>query len=228
MRWTMWPVLGLVGALSITGCDDDKSKSSDKDDDDASSEREDKAKEPVLTTEVLEQFDDKIEVSFALPAGWEKDSSRTFQTVYKPKKTDGFRYPTVELKADCNGMCDPRMIPDNIVEAIDEFKKHGIAVRTGDPEIDGIEAELEILEDRELESGKLIAMRISYSDEAGETFPFPETIEVRCYIHPEGQTFYIGVSGSASLEEEESVLEPMIAMCESIEIKVIEAPAEDQ
>jgi hypothetical protein len=122
------------------------------------------------------------------------------------------------------------MIPGNIDDAIAEFKTSAVQpnLNSGDPELDVIRGELEIIQEGEISNGKLIAVRITYSDEVKESGSYEEMMELRCYIHLEGQNFYIGLKGEAKLSEEESLLKPMIAACESIEAKLIEAPAEDQ
>jgi hypothetical protein len=141
---------------------------------------------------------------------------------------------TLVLSSGCQGSCSAEDIPTNIENVIASIKKNANRpnLNTGDPKRDAVRGTFTLLQERELAAGgKVLAYRVTYSDEVLASGPYQQRVSMRCFLHRAGDRFYVELSGGADIKVEQTRLPEMIAACESARIAEpgasTETPADD-
>ena len=173
----------------------------------------------------------KIPVTMTLPAGW---SETEYEGLYAPFDDKYLATGSqISLSAQCQGSCSAKDLASNIDSVIATLKTKGNRPNfgTGDPNLDNVRGGFEVLQERDLPLGKLIAYRLTFSKEILASGPYEEAVRVLCLIRRPTDEYYIEYQGRATLADEARRLPELISACESIAIAepapAEEAPAEE-
>ena len=155
-----------------------------------------------------------VDVRFTLPAGW-AEAPAYGENRWGPEGVDlafGF-------DAACNGNCHPAAIAGNLAKGFDGFKDSAARpnLNTGDPARDALRASVETLAEAELPSGRLLALRVTYSKEIMASGPYRPQLRMRCAWHTPGDSWYLTLDLRADLEPGEAALPALLDICRSVE-----------
>ena len=172
---------------------------------------------PVTVAVALPNSEQTASVSLELPPGWTESTKLSFEP---PKQVDEYFPTNFSLRAECQGNCDPEAIPKNMERGLTNLKKMAGQpnFNTGDPKLDAVRGKVEILEESDLEQGKLLALQVTYSQEVLRSGPYKQDFKIKCVWHQKGHPFFVELYGRGPLEMEQSCLAPMLSMCRSVKV----------
>lgn len=163
----------------------------------------------------LPNSEDTLTVKARIPATWIRNPD--FGTVvFQPKDYEDYFYPPfIQFTISCAGSCDPEAIPGNI-----ENKIKGIIdtltrpnINTGDPELDAIRANVEILKEEKFsENGWIFAAVVTYPENLSSAQYVPK-VAVHAFCHHPGDAFFVETNARAHLDQKDDMLNILMAAC---------------
>jgi hypothetical protein len=157
-----------------------------------------------------------VDVAFTLPPGWGEETAWG-KGRWGPDGGD----VAFDLGTTCSGSCHPAAVAQNMVRSFDAFRDSAARpnVNSGDPAKDAIRANVETAAEAELTYGRLLALRVTYSDEIMSSGPYRPQLRVLCAWHRPGDAWYLRASLWVDLKEGEAVLPALVEVCKSLEVK---------
>ncbi len=163
----------------------------------------------------LPNSEDTLTVKARIPATWIRNPD--FGTVvFQPKDYEDYFYPPfIQFTISCAGSCDPEAIPGNIENRIkgiiDTLTRPNI--NTGDPELDAIRANVEILtEEKFSENDWIFAAVVTYPENLSSAQYVPK-VAVHAFCHHPGDAFFVETNASAHLDQKDEMLKILMAAC---------------
>jgi hypothetical protein len=136
--------------------------------------------------------------------------------VYQPKnKDDYFDPPRLQYETSCGGSCKPKDIPKNIENLVIGIKNtlSRPNYNTGDPELDAIRANVEILvEEKYADDGWILAAAVSYPEELSSALYIPKIV-VNAFRHHKDDRFFVQTTASVQLTQKEEFLSVLLEAC---------------
>ncbi|MFC2164316.1 hypothetical protein ACFLT2_04900 [Acidobacteriota bacterium] len=136
--------------------------------------------------------------------------------VYQPENKDDYFYPPLlQYGSSCGGSCDPKDIPKNIEKLIKGIKDTLARpnINTGDPELDAIRANVEILaEEKFADNAWILAAAVSYPEELSSAMYTPKIV-VHAFRHHKDARFFIQTTARAQLTQKEEFLAVFLEAC---------------
>jgi hypothetical protein len=209
-------VAGLVALLTLTwAChrgDEDGSESSESTENTASAP----VVEPVSATLTVEAGGvvPGVTVQVELPGHWH---AHDFFDAWLPGE-DPFE---AQLRVDvsCGGVCDASAMAANMEEAVTAPLEEQWRQGSDEPHF---QPTIEVIDTGELPLGRYRAYRVSYPPAPeGEAAPRPGT-HLDCYIHGEGDAFYVRLEASATPENESEIWPVLLDSCRGATYEVVE------
>ena len=157
-----------------------------------------------------------VDVAFTLPPGWGEETAWGAGH-WGPAGGDiAFAFDTT-----CNGSCHPAAVGPNMARSFDGFKTSAARpnVNSGDPAKDAIRADVEVAAETELTNGRLLALKVTYSEAVLASGPYRPQLRVLCGWHRPGDAWYLTLSLRADLKEGEALLPDLLEVCKSVEVK---------
>jgi len=157
-----------------------------------------------------------VDVAFTLPPGWGEETAWG-KNRWGPDGGDlAFSFDTT-----CNGSCHPAAIAGNLALAFEGYKESAARpnVNSGDPAKDAIRATVETVADETQDNRRLVALRVTYSEEVLASGPYRPQLRVLCAWHQPGNAWYLTLSLRADLEAGEAILPNLLDVCRSVEVE---------
>jgi len=156
-----------------------------------------------------------LSVKARIPAGWIRNTD--FEgAVYQPEDYGDYFYPPlIQYQAACAGSCDPRDIPGNIGKAILGIKERLSRpnINTGDPELDAVRAEVDIISDEKCgDDGWILAAAVTYPENLSPALYTPKIV-VHSFRHHQKDGFFVQTTARAHLNQKEELLSLLIEAC---------------
>ncbi|MFH1532185.1 MAG: hypothetical protein ABIK09_15780 [Pseudomonadota bacterium] len=157
-----------------------------------------------------------VDVTFALPAGW-GEGTAWGKGHWGPGDGD----LAFSFDLSCNGDCNPAAIAGNLARGFDGFKDSAARpnFNSGDPAKDAIRATVEAAAEADLPNGRLLALRVTYSEEVLASGPYRPQLRLLCAWHTPGDAWYLTLDLRADLEPGEAILPALVDVCKSVEVK---------
>lgn len=163
----------------------------------------------------LPNSEESITVQAAIPATWVRNP-QFGAVVFQPENHEDYFYPPIiQYQISCAGSCDPNAIPGNIENRIKGIKDTLASpnINTGDPELDAIRANVEILaEEKFSEDGWIIAAAVTYPKHLSSALYIPKIV-VHTFCHHPGDGFFVQTTARTDLEQKEELLPVFIKAC---------------
>ncbi|MBN1225290.1 MAG: hypothetical protein JXB23_18725 [Candidatus Aminicenantes bacterium] len=188
------------------------------------SEPADQAQVPDSTAEKLKTVmidvqipvsEETLVVKAQIPAGWVRNPDFG-GAVFQPEDyADYFYAPVIQYQASCAGPCDPKAIPGNIDKTIQGIKEtlSRPNINTGDPELDAVRANVDILADEKFsEDGWILAAAVTYPENLSAALYIPKIV-VHSFRHHEGDGFFVQTTALAELNQKEELLPLFLEAC---------------
>lgn len=163
----------------------------------------------------LPNSEDTLTIKAGIPATWIRNPD--FGTVvFQPKDYEDFFYPPfIQFTVSCAGSCDPEAIPGNIENRIkgiiDTLTRPNI--NTGDPELDAIRANVEILKQEKFsENDWIFAAAVTYPENLSSAQYVPR-VAVHAFCHHPGDAFFVETNARAHLDQKDEMLKILMAAC---------------
>lgn len=161
--------------------------------------------------------DDTQTVQAKIPATWIRNP--LFGTVvFQPADyEDQFDPASIEYQISCAGSCDPNAIPGNIENKIKGIKDTLLRpnINTGDPELDAIRANVEILlEEKFSDDGWILAAAVTYPEHLSSSLYIPKVVISSFRHHPEDK-FFVQTSARVNLKQKDELLTVLMKACKS-------------
>ncbi|MFP4082256.1 MAG: hypothetical protein ACLFVG_05795 [Candidatus Aminicenantes bacterium] len=163
----------------------------------------------------LPNSEDTLTVNARIPATWIRNPD--FGTVvFQPKDYEDYFYPPfIQFTISCAGSCDPEAIPGNIEKRIkgiiDTLTRPNI--NTGDPELDAIRANVDILtEEKFSENDWIFAAVVTYPENLSSVQYVPK-VAVHAFRHHPGDAFFVETNARAHLDQKDEMLKILMAAC---------------
>lgn len=163
----------------------------------------------------LPNSEDTLTVKAGIPATWIRNPNFG-AVVFQPKDYEDYFYPPfIQFTISCAGSCDPEAIPGNIENRIkgiiDTLTRPNI--NTGDPELDAIRANVEILtEEKFSENDWIFAAVVTYPENLSSAQYVPK-VAVHAFCHHPGDAFFVETNARAHLDQKDALLKILMAAC---------------
>jgi len=159
--------------------------------------------------------EDTLSLKTKIPSDWAQNPDFG-AVVYQPKNKDDYFFPPVlQFQASCGGSCDPKDITKNVENLIKRIKDTLARpnYNTGDPELDAIQANVEILVDEKFaDDGWILAAAVSYPEELSTALYIPKII-VHSFRHHKSDGFFVQTTARAQLSQKEEFLDIFLEAC---------------
>ena len=163
----------------------------------------------------LPKSEDTLTVKAKIPATWIRNPD--FGTVvFQPKDYEDFFYPPfIQFTVSCAGSCDPAAIPRNIENRIkgilDTLTRPNI--NTGDPELDAIRADVDILiHEKFSENDWIFAATVTYLENLSSAQYAPK-VAAHAFCHRPGDAFFLETNARAHLDQKDELFDLLLAAC---------------
>jgi len=197
----------LLAAVPLIGCDKDGSGESEP-------EGEAPAPEPVEAILEIEAggVTPAVTVTTQMPGNWHADDF--FDATWLPEGVNSPMETGLRAEAGCGGTCDATAIASNIEGEMDVARlTERWSQGSSEPHF---QPTIEVVDSGDLPNGRFLAYRITYPEPpAGATSIPNESFHLNCYLHNEGDPFYVVLDGTARLENEAAIWPTLRASCES-------------
>ena len=156
-----------------------------------------------------------VDVAFDLPPGWGEETAWGKGRWGPPGGDLAFG-----LSVGCNGSCAPAAIAANMATDLESREQSAARpnFNTGDPARDAIRAAVERVADETLPNGRILALRVTYSDEVMASGPYRPQLRLACAWHRSGDAWYVTLDFRAGLEEGQPMLPVLLDVCRSVEV----------
>jgi hypothetical protein len=163
----------------------------------------------------LPNSEETLALKAKIPANWARNPDFG-GIVYQPTNKDDYFYPpTLSYGAKCAGSCAPEDIPKNIEKLLKGIKDTLARpnINTGDPELDAIRANVEIIADEKFaDDGWILAAAVTYPEELSSAMYTPKIV-VHGFRHHKGDGFFIQTTANAQLTQKEELLNVFLEAC---------------
>lgn len=156
--------------------------------------------------------DEKIQLKATLPKGWKLNPD--FGTVvYEPaNRDDYFDPPVIDFQARVEGEARAEVIPGNIEAYIQRLKEGWKKLSTGDPELDKLGANVEILKEEKSEGQWLFEVKLTYAEGVSSAM-YPPRYWIYRFLHKAQDPFFILVTGKVPVNLADQFLSDVEASC---------------
>jgi hypothetical protein len=163
----------------------------------------------------LPNSEDTLALKAKIPATWVRNPDFG-GIVYQPENYADYFYPPIlSYGTNCAGSCAPEDIPKNIEKLITGIKDTLARpnINTGDPELDAIRANVEILvEEKFAGDGWILAAAVSYPEELSSALYIPKIV-VHTFRHHKGDGFFVQTTARAQLTQRDEFLKVFLEAC---------------
>ena len=178
-------------------------------------EAEKEALQPESFDIKLPLSEDTQTVQAQIPSTWIRNP-QFGSVVFQPQDYENYFYPPmIQYEISCAGSCDPDAIPGNIEKQIKSIKDTLIRpnINTGDPELDAIRANVEILaEERISDDGWIIACQVIYPEHLSSALYVPKVV-IHTYRYHPGDRFFVHTSAHIDLKQKDELLSVLMEAC---------------
>lgn len=150
--------------------------------------------DPIEFTCKRPNSDDDILLKAIIPKGWKVNPD--FGTVvYQPANADDFfEPPSIEFQATCAGECKAEAIPKNVELYIQRLKEGWKKLSTGNPDLDKLGANVEIIKEEKSEGQWLFEVKLTYPEGVSNSM-YPPRYWIYRFLHKAQDPFFIIISG---------------------------------
>jgi len=163
----------------------------------------------------LPNSEDTLALKAKIPANWVRNPDFG-GIVYQPENYADYFYPPIlSYGTNCAGSCAPKDIPKNIENRIKGIKDilSRPNINTGDPKLDAIRANVEILvEEKFAEDGWILAAAVTYPEELSSALYTPKIV-VHAFRHHKGDGFFVQTTARAQLTQKDEFLNVFLETC---------------
>lgn len=156
-----------------------------------------------------------VDVRFALPAGWgaATDYGENRWGLVGADFAFGF-------DASCNGNCAPAAIPGNMEASFEylQMRAEQPNYNTGDAKLDALRADVEVVAASPLAAGRIMALRVTYSEEVLKSGPYIPQLRLQCAWHRPGDSWFVTLNLRATLDSAEAQLPALLEICRTVEV----------
>ncbi len=156
--------------------------------------------------------EERIPLKAAVPKGWIVNPD--FGTVvYQPANADDFyEPPRIEFEVRCEGECESDAIPGNIVGFIQRLKDGWKTLATGDPELDKLGTDVEIIKEEMSEGQWLFAVKLTYPEGVSSAM-YPPRYWIYRFVHNAQDPYFIFIKGKVPINLADAFLPDVFASC---------------
>ena len=135
--------------------------------------------------------------------------------VYQPANADDYyEPPRIEFQALCEGECKAEAIPGNIEEYIQRLKDGWKKLSTGNPELDKLGTNVEIIKEEKSEGQWLFEVKLTYPEGVSSAM-YPPRYWIYRFLHNAQDPFFILIKGKVPVNLADQFLPDVCASCMS-------------
>jgi hypothetical protein len=170
---------------------------------------------PITFTCKLPNTEEDVSLQAKLPDGWKRNPA--FGTVvFEPGDAeDFFEAPSIEMEVLCEGECKPEAIPGNILFYIQRLKAGWKTLATGNPEIDKLGTNVEIIKDEQSGDTRVFEVKLTYPEGVSAAM-YPPRYWIYRFIHNPEVPFFILIRGKVPVNLANQFLSDVRAACLSV------------
>jgi len=170
------------------------------------------AGEPMEFTCKQPNTDESIPLKVFLPKGWKLNSD--FGTiVYQPANADDYyEPPRIEFQVRCEGECKAEAIPGNVEGYIQRLKAGWKKLATGDPELDMLGTNVEIIKEEKSEGQWLFEVKLTYPEGVSSAM-YPPRYWIYRFLHNAQDPYFILINGKVPVNLADQFLSDVCASC---------------
>ncbi len=168
--------------------------------------------DPIEFTCKQPNTDEDIPLKVVLPKGWKLNPD--FGTVvYQPANSDDYyEPPKIEFQVRCEGECKAEAIPGNIEEYIQRLKDGWKKLSTGDPELDKLGTNVEIIKEEKSEGQWLFEVKLTYPEGVSDAM-YPPRYWIYRFLHNVQDPYFILINGKVPVNLADQFLSDVCASC---------------
>jgi len=170
-----------------------------------------KAEETKITNEKI-FTGDRVEFTCKRP---NTDESIPLKVVlvYQPANADDYyEPPRIEFEARCEGECKAEAIPENIEGYIQRLKDGWKKLSTGNPELDILGTNVEIIKEEKSEGQWLFEVKLTYPKGVSSAM-YPPRYWIYRFLHNAQDPFFILIKGKVPVSLDDQFLSDVYASC---------------
>lgn len=156
--------------------------------------------------------DEEIQLKATMPKGWKLNPD--FGTVvYEPANAeDYFDTPRISFQATVQGEVRAEAIPGNIESYTQRLKEGWKKLSTGDPDLDKLGANVEILKEERSEGQWLFEVKLTYPEGVSSAM-YPPRYWIYRFLHKAQDPFFILITGKVPVNLADQFLSDVEASC---------------
>lgn len=168
--------------------------------------------DPIEFTCKRPNTDESIPLKAAIPKGWKLNPD--FGTVvYQPVNSDDYyEPPSIEFQARCEGECKAEAIPGNIEEYIQRLKDGWKKLSTGNPELDILGTNVEIIKEEKSEGQRLFEVKLTYPEGVSGAM-YPPRYWIYRFLYNAQDPFFILIIGKVPVNLADQFLSDVCLSC---------------
>ena len=170
---------------------------------------------PIKFTCKRPNTEEDVSLQAKLPGGWKRNPA--FGTVvFEPgDAADYFEAPSIEVEVLCEGECKSEAIPGNIVFYIQRLKAGWKTLATGNPEMDKLGTNVEIIKDEQSGDTRVFEVKLTYPEGVSAAM-YPPRYWVYRFIHNPEEPYFILIKGKVPVNLADQFLSDVRAACLSV------------
>ena len=156
--------------------------------------------------------EESIPLKVILPKGWKLNPD--FGTVvYEPANAfDYYEPPRIEFQVKCEGECKADVIPENIKGFMQGLMDGWKTLATGDPELDKLGTNVEIIKEKMSEGKMLLEVKLTYPEGVSDAM-YPPRYWIYLFLYNAQDPFFIFVKGKVPVNLADEFLSDVYASC---------------
>ena len=168
--------------------------------------------DPVEFTCKQPNTEESIPLKVVLPKGWKLNPDYG-TVVYQPANSDDYyEPPSIEFQALCEGECKAEVIPGNIEGYIQRLKDGWKKLATGDPELDKLGTNVEIIKEEKSEGQMLFEVKLTYPEGVSSAM-YPPRYWIYLFLYNAKDPYFIFIKGKVPVNLADEFLSDVHASC---------------